>query len=302
VRSALFGGADVRTDQKVTYSELEAFIEASNARVQHAKAKLHGYIRPPAADYAHVLADWGGVPGARLAFGPSMADHFWLEDDRGLRLLDINKTSESRVVVVLPARPRYVVHVGEWEYPFTADRDAVVELEKLRPVASRSSARGQTIEEAFEHLFEQPFGPALYEGFCLKVGALCDPPVPDMSRDSHGIRSAAGLSPAYFVLIGAAASAGASIAFYEESRDAYDHYLNATSAGDKGAWQSKTQTWDWATTVSLGATAAAGTVGVGWLVYDWLSPRRSAGPGMQVSVIGPRFFPNGAGLQMAGQF
>ncbi|MBX5481281.1 MAG: hypothetical protein IRZ16_05465 [Myxococcaceae bacterium] len=172
VLSALSGAADVNADGRVEYSELRAFIAAANARVEDPRARPEVFARPPAQDHTYPLVDL--TRPSRLGFvtlPAGMGGHFVVEDERGVRLVELHKEKDRATVLALPT--------GRELFLRSTTREAAVRLEhgtklidgatllwRERTVASRGS-----LEETFrDDLFSIPYGPRFYEGFVTSTG------------------------------------------------------------------------------------------------------------------------------------
>ena len=99
LRSALSGAADVNGDGRIEYSELRAFLAAANARVRNPEARVDVFARAPALDRHRALVDLrASAPTARfLHFGAGLGGRFLVEDDRGVRVADLNKEPARRL-------------------------------------------------------------------------------------------------------------------------------------------------------------------------------------------------------------
>ncbi|RJO70461.1 MAG: caspase family protein [Myxococcales bacterium] len=177
VRSGLLGGADVNGDRKISYSELQAFIEAANHKVTDAKAKLRVFVAPPAQDRNHPLFDMDAVAKATTLMVPKETEgKFYLEDSKGTRYADFNKTAEQPVVLtLLPAKHYFLRNdIQSLEYLIPSKESSAVSLANVPSRSMRLASRG-SVEETFrKDLFAQPFGKNFYEGL---VAALREVPV-----------------------------------------------------------------------------------------------------------------------------
>jgi hypothetical protein len=182
--SALWGGADVDGDGRVDYAELSAYVAAANLRVRDPRARLAIHARPPRldrraplSDLAHLRRVQPGVsrpaPGrvaAMLEVPATMSGHFYLEDDRGVRYVDFNKSAEQPLRLAMLDRPYY--------YLRTDDREALIKLAAeggpapATPVQAGAlafaeipvRARG-AVEESFRRdLYAFPFGKGFAAG------------------------------------------------------------------------------------------------------------------------------------------
>lgn len=183
VRSALSGAADVNLDGRVEYSELKAFVAAANLRVEDPRGRLEIFAQPPARDRSAPLADLGGRSEQSFLLVPAdVAERLWVEDERGVRVVEFNKERERALVVALPAGRSYFLHSRSAEARFGAGpAGSVTDAASLAWVERGIASRG-SLDEAFrEHLFQVPFGARFYRGF---VSSSHDVPVaPPLSPD-----------------------------------------------------------------------------------------------------------------------
>lgn len=79
---------------------LEAFLAAANLAVDDPRARLQAHVRAPRLDAHRPLVDLETAKFEHmLRLPPSFSGRFHLEDARGVRYVDGNKTSESDVYV-----------------------------------------------------------------------------------------------------------------------------------------------------------------------------------------------------------
>lgn len=173
VRSALAGAADVNADGRIEYSEVDAFLAAANLAVADPRARLEAFIQAPAQDRNQPVMDLGsGQFRHFLKLPETFSGRFYLEDARGVRYLDGNKTTESAAYVALAGTGDYFLRQGEAEarlqllHPGTIDLGAVA----FGPPAHAS--RGSLAEEFRHALFGVPYGPGFYYGFVARTAHL----------------------------------------------------------------------------------------------------------------------------------
>ncbi len=171
VRSALVGAADVNGDGRIAYSELAAYVAAANLRVDTEKARVTVFSKAPAANLAEPLFDLRRMRATTFVrFETEQAGHFELEDERGVRYLDLNKAPEHAVTVGLVPGPRYYVRRGnsEIEVPSTAPGTVSVASGTWR--ATHLSARDATNDALSSGLYKVPYGPSFYSGYVATSG------------------------------------------------------------------------------------------------------------------------------------
>ncbi len=157
VRSALYGAADADGDGQVSYREVSAFIERANEAIPNEEFRPRIYARPPKD--TSVLLDLRGRFRSRIEIPGTHADHYLLEDSRGVRLADSHNGPDSVTYLLRPPHTGrlYLRRVGadiEYLVPGGQERVTVAEL---APSESRSLPRGAAAD-SFELLFSLPFG------------------------------------------------------------------------------------------------------------------------------------------------
>jgi hypothetical protein len=156
VRSGLYGAADANEDGRITYKEIAAFVENANATIANEKFRPALLARPPRA--GSLLVDLRGSLDRRVEVGGRVHGHFYVEDTRGVRLVDFHNSRSQRVRLARPAAlgrlfVRQVETGREYLVPATA---TVVNLDKKKPRKARAQTRGAA-HHAFSKLFERPF-------------------------------------------------------------------------------------------------------------------------------------------------
>jgi hypothetical protein len=164
LRSALLGAADVNFDGLLEYSEVAAFVDAANSRLD-GNRRVSVFAWPPRQDRHAPLLDIRRRQGIRhVVLEGALAGHFFLESERGDRWGDFNKAAGGRLALALPAGIRLFLRMGERETevaPGTATRWLSEAPSGNSEVASRGA-----VSMAFERqMFAVPFGEAYYRGF-----------------------------------------------------------------------------------------------------------------------------------------
>jgi hypothetical protein len=184
VVSALLGAADVNADGRVEYSELKAFVAAANLEVKDPRGQVHLFARAPASDRAAPLADLSAPSRYGFLLLPAATSgRLWLEDERGVRHIELHKEAGRPVLLALPPRGRFFVHAAGREARLDNREGALVDAARLGWTTAALAPRG-SLDEAFrEHLFERPFGARFYEGFVASSGELAVAPAvePDLT-------------------------------------------------------------------------------------------------------------------------
>jgi hypothetical protein len=166
LESALRGAADVNRDGKVEYSELAAFLTAANAEIAAPRGKLQVIARAPAVNAHAPLSDLSLARHDASLIGPaSTGGRFFIEDERGNRLIEMHSEERFQFELRVPSGERLYVHGGGKEASFVLRPGEHRPLASilLEPVAMRP--RG-ALETALNNgLFATPFGPVYYRIF-----------------------------------------------------------------------------------------------------------------------------------------
>ncbi len=172
VVSALAGGADINGDGAIEYSELHAFVAAANHAISDPRARLRVVAQGPAVDPRRPLLVLSSANLERVRT-PSAGGRFTIEDERGVRWVDVNLEVGHQETLYLPQRSRYYV------IDVSRGREAVV-----RPAAGgapvaladvafaedgRPASRGSVAAALASDLFRTPYGPAFYRGFVVAM-------------------------------------------------------------------------------------------------------------------------------------
>jgi hypothetical protein len=156
VRSGLYGAADADGDGRVSYREIAAFISQANGAIPNERFRPNIFARPPRD--SQTLLDLRHGLERRLDIDGAHAAHYWLEDSRGVRLLDVHNASDQAVHLVRPT-PDGLIFVRrtdddlQWVLPPSPD---VVSLGDLKYDRDRVATRGAA-HEAYNLLFSLPF-------------------------------------------------------------------------------------------------------------------------------------------------
>ncbi len=236
VRSALAGAADVSRDGAVSYPEVAAYISAANSKVKNRRAALSVFARPPAQNLAEPVVRLRSTrPMHRLRLARALSGHFYLEDRRGARYADFNKSAEVELSLVL-------VGAGQGYYLRHGQGERRIELGgkpgeiTVASLASRTiQARGSIAESLERGLYQVPYGPSFYSGYLSAWQRQLEEPLPEapgegvvraaapahgeqrwrlglaylltapaLSRDGllHGVELSAGYAPASWLALG----------------------------------------------------------------------------------------------------
>jgi hypothetical protein len=174
VRSALYGAADADGDGQVTYREASAFIERANEAIPNEAYRSRIYARAPRD--TSVLLDLRGRVRSRIEIPGTHADHYLLEDSRGVRIADLHNGRDAATYFLRPphAGNLYLRRLGaDIEYVVPNGQDMVT-LAELTPSEARSYPRGAAAD-SFELLFSLPFGRHDVDSY---LGVSLDRPAP----------------------------------------------------------------------------------------------------------------------------
>jgi Caspase domain len=182
VRSAMTGAADVDGDRAVSYSELAAYVAAANSKVTNSKAHLKIFTRPPVQNVSEPVMRLARPALHRVKVGRAMTGHFFLEDIRGVRYADFNKSSEQDLTIVLPGTsPTYYLRSSSGEARITLQTPpGVVSVDELSPQAF--SARGSMEEALRRGLYAVPYGRSFHSGFLTAWRRSLSEPMPGLKQ------------------------------------------------------------------------------------------------------------------------
>ncbi len=156
VRSALYGAADADGDGQVSYREISAFIERANEAIPNEEYRPRIYARAPRD--SSVLLDLRGRFRSRIEIPGTHADHYLLEDSRGVRIADSHNGPDTATYLLRPPHTGklYLRRLGaDVEYVVPSGPDEVT-VAALTPSDTRSHPRGAAAD-SFEMLFSLPF-------------------------------------------------------------------------------------------------------------------------------------------------
>jgi hypothetical protein len=178
VRSGLYGAADADGDGRVSYREIAAFIRQANRAIPNDRFRPQVLARAPRG--SDTLLDLRHGLERRLDIDGAHAAHYWLEDSRGVRLLDAHNGDGQAAHIVRPSSdgPIYVRRADddtEFVLPRSPD---VVSLADLEGGPARVAARGAA-HEAFNLLFSLPFDRDV-------VATYVEPRAPDAPLSAPG--------------------------------------------------------------------------------------------------------------------
>lgn len=169
--SGLLGAADVNADQRIEYTELQAFIAAANRNIKDPRAIPHVIARPPQLDQNVALVSLAGLRGMRLVQGRASAlGHFHIELDNGQRYLDAHLEPGASIALAVPDATTAFLRTATREATLPAR--GTVMLAALTLGENRTGRRG-AIEASYQGaLFSAHYGRAYYQGYVDSIGAV----------------------------------------------------------------------------------------------------------------------------------
>lgn len=173
VISGLRGAADINHDGRVEYSELAAFLKAANREVLDTRARVQSIVQPPSSQARAPLivlgagASTGWLSDVQAAAGP-----FFVEDQRGNRIVDGHAELGFSMSVALPPGQLLYVHAGAREAELIVSRGERRPFDTLAFHKTPLQARG-ALESSLERgLFLMPYGPGYYNGYVDRNDAV----------------------------------------------------------------------------------------------------------------------------------
>jgi hypothetical protein len=287
LRSALRGGADADLDGRVTYAELGAFLRTANEKIINPAFRPDFLIHPPGGDLDGEVLSWD-AKDAPITADLGAVGHVFVEDARGVRLLDAHPASAQTLHLHLPPeRPLFICEQdGRREYALASSERVTSTALRRPPEGEATRPKGASREAlALKELFETAFDASDVELYVREEDAARS--AEDASRDhwrrNHLLRLATG-----GVALGAAA---AGLTF---STLALDRYLSGagTSQLERDRLNHDVARLNIASLVCYGVAAAAG---VGWAALSVNAPEAysvsvDVDPGHQLAfTFGRRF-------------
>jgi len=178
--SGLRGAADVNGDGEIEYSEIAAFLAAANRDVIDPRARLAAVVRVP-KDNAHAaLIDLRRLTRAgRLRGHLAQLGAVYVEDERGVRLLDVRAERGFLVSLVVPAGRPLFVRGRDLELEVSVPPGQTVSLDAAAFHSTRLVARGALDSALRRGLFATGFGPGYYLGYVDRIDDVAAIPVQD---------------------------------------------------------------------------------------------------------------------------
>lgn len=187
VRSGLRGAADIDLDGRVTYAELDAFIQTANSKLVNELYRPKVYARGPTNGARRALAAWTPKRsvGRTLQVPTSGTRHLTVRDANGVRLMDAHKEAGTALTLHLPRTGRFSIEErtppkrpGERPARRILKLDgkrSKVQLDALPLAVAEVQARGSEAP-VFDQLFAAPHGRQAYQRY-LAANSAQDEPV-----------------------------------------------------------------------------------------------------------------------------
>ncbi|HEY6477828.1 MAG TPA: caspase family protein [Polyangia bacterium] len=279
VRSGLYGAADFDGDGRVSYRELAAFVSRANAAIPNERFRPEVFARPP-RNSVMLLDLRGGVSRHLRVDATAAADHYVLEDGRGVRLADFHNTRGHPLSVILapsdvPLYLRRATDGREVTIPLEAP---VVNLTELSPEEPRFAVRGAA-HDAFSLVFALPFDDDALASYASPLNMTEDvdqaAPLPRWRR-----RAAVSAS----VLCGV--SAGAALLLAVSAHALADEAHAASTQAETAALDDRLSTRKtWADIAGGVAASSAIAAGLLWL-WPTSTVRPAASLGVDAALVG----------------
>lgn len=165
--SGIIGAADVNEDGKIEYSEIKAFLDAANLKVNDTKEKLSIFVKPPAQDQRRPLFILGGISeNAVLKIPKNIKGRFFIENSSGTRYFDMNKTDEQSVSIMLVPEILYylVDNTNSLVYKIENVLQGEIFFNRLKAEKEGVKSKGISDDKLKAALFAQPYGISFYKG------------------------------------------------------------------------------------------------------------------------------------------
>jgi hypothetical protein len=294
--SALRGGADVNGDARVEYSEIAAFLSAANLRVRDPRARLDIVVRAPPVDRRTALLDLSTVARQFELRGRAQgawARGFFIESERGERLLDVFPEQRATLALRLPVGERLFLVRPDGESDLGVRTGARLDLGSLTIRRARARARGSVDSSLREGLFQVRYGPAFYEGYVSQqVDFLPVQFHPDVSREMESPRAdrpSKIRKTTATVLLGAggaaAIAAGTLAVMAFESKRDYDQTDLERPATEAKKRYERNGTLAWVSGAAAVGLAGAGVTLLLWPSESLKAPAPVGGLGLQAGGV-----------------
>jgi hypothetical protein len=182
LRSALRGAADTNLDGSLSYAELGAFLGKANQAIENPVFRPDFMVRPPQNQLERPILSWPRGDAA-LRVGRVYLGPFYVETERGERLLDAHAAPGQELALRLPSRRPLFVRRKDGLGEALITTTDVQEVSALLPSTPAIASRG-ALNVALEELFAAPFADADVHEFARRSAARAAARGPD-AVDPH---------------------------------------------------------------------------------------------------------------------
>jgi hypothetical protein len=274
VRSGLYGAADADGDGRVTYTEIAAFVSRANEAIASARYRPRVLARPARGDGGDVLVDLRGRRDRALRLDGAAADgHQLIEDERGVRVLDVHAAAAGHgapVTLMRPAvaGPLYLRRLADGVERVIPPSDGPVAVSALPAEPARVHGRGAA-HHAFGRIFALPFDAAAVEVYARRQAADATA-VAEAERqwEDERARARAGRVAGWSAIGAGAAAAVAGGAFVWSAHAIHDGEPAGESQRDAVARNDRIARHNFIGSALLIGGAAAVAGGVGLLLWS----------------------------------
>jgi Caspase domain len=280
VRSGLYGGADFDLDGRISYDEIQRFVERATAAIPNEKYRPTVHALRPVASGA-ILDIRPSLAAARIEVdGTVAASHHVLEDNNGVRILDFHNANGQSLHIIRPAGPLSLAFDDaehrsvEVELP---EGQSATQIATLEPRERTTLARGGA-DSAFRRLFELPFDPLALQQITVQtddyfsVLEKAEQERDEQRRENRRFWSRAAFTTA---AIATALSVGSGIALWQlSSEPGAGSNSHAAVADDRNP---SIRRWQNTALISGGIGVAAALTGLGITLWPTATNRGTLG-------------------------
>ncbi len=280
VRSGLYGGADFDLDGRISYDEIQRFVERATAAIPNEKYRPTVHALRPVASSA-ILDIRTSLAAARIEVdGKVAAAHHVLEDSNGVRIFDFHNANGQSLHMVRPAGPLSLAFDDSEHRSVEVDLPEgqnATQIATLVPRERTTLARGGA-DNAFRRLFELPFESRALQQIQVhtddyfSVLEKADRERDDQRRENRRFWSRAAFTTA---AIATALSAGSGIALWQLSSEPG---AGSNSGADIGEERNPAiRRWQNTALISGGIGVAAALTGLGITLWPASANRGTMG-------------------------
>ncbi|MCB9645612.1 MAG: caspase family protein [Deltaproteobacteria bacterium] len=281
--SGLLGPADINGDLRVEYSEVQAFVGASNSRITDPRARPDVQAIPPARDHRMPLVALDALPGPFLRGKVGRLGHFFIELAGGRRYLDANLGAGQVATILLPWERQAYLRTSDGEAELPPSDGGVVDLDDLSFRTVRLASRGSLDTALRQELFAAPYDMAYYRGFVdsralVPVDLAVEAVDPLALRWTWKEKAAVGLWSASAAAVVSAIVTGIAAA---HTKAQFEETTLQQPAMELAARYDRLRVATW-----VGAAVAAAAAGGGTALWISARPSNDEGPGAVVGISG----------------